>query len=95
VSITDNHGAITVQYVTIAIDGSNDAPTAVNDNVITDVGANGTVDVPAWALAANDTDPDTTDHLPVNSVGGGTGGNAVQFGDAFFIDDATPGGSFT
>ena len=31
----------------------------------------------------------------VNSIGSSTGGNAVGFGDVFFVDDATPGGSFT
>lgn len=95
VAVTDNHGVSSVQDVTIAITGTNDAPTAVNENVITDAGASGTIDIPAWALAANDTDPDTTDHLFVNALGAGTGGTAVGFIDAFFIDDATPGGSFT
>ena len=95
VSVTDNHGASTVQDVTVTINGVNEAPTAVSENVITDAGASGTVDIPAWALAANDTDPDTTDHVSVNSITSSTGGTAIQFGDVFFIDDATPGGSFT
>ena len=95
VSVTDDHGATTIQDVTIAIAGSNDAPTAVDDNVITDVGASGVVDIQPWMLAANDTDPDTTDHLTVGSVVSSTGGTAVPFGDVFFIDDATPGGAFT
>ena len=95
VSVTDDHGASTVQDVTITINGTNDAPTAVNENVIADSGPNGLVDIPAWALAANDTDPDATDHLFVNNIVSSTGGNAVGFIDAFFIDDATPGGSFT
>lgn len=95
VFVTDDHGASAAQTVSVAIEGTNDAPTAVNENVITDAGANGTIDIPAWALAANDTDPDTIDHLFVNALGAGTGGTAVGFVDAFFIDDATPGGSFT
>jgi VCBS repeat-containing protein len=95
VTITDDHGASTVQTVSIALDGSNDAPTAVSENVITDVGPNGTVDIPAWMLAANDTDPDTTDHVFANSIISSSGGSATAFGDAFFFDDATPGGSFT
>jgi VCBS repeat-containing protein len=94
VFVTDNHGAVTPQEVTIAIDGSNDAPTAVSENVVTDVGPNGTVDIPPWALAANDTDPDTADHVFANAILSSTGGTAVPFGDAFFIDDATLGGSF-
>jgi VCBS repeat-containing protein len=96
VSVTDNHGASSVQDVTVTINGTNEAPTAVSENVITDVDANGTVDIPAWALAANDTDPDLTDHVSVNSILSSTGGTAVLSGsDVFFTDDATPGGSFT
>ncbi|HEU0084505.1 MAG TPA: VCBS domain-containing protein [Bradyrhizobium sp.] len=92
VFVTDDHGASVEQDVTIAINGSNDTPTAVNETVITDVGAGGTVAIQPWALAANDTDPDTTDHVFVNNVFSGSGGSA---GFGFFTDDATPGGSFT
>jgi VCBS repeat-containing protein len=95
VFVTDDHGVSAEHDVTVAINGANDAPTAVGENVITDVGPSGTVDIPAWALAANDTDPDTADHLFANAIVSSSGGSAVGFGDAFFIDDATPGGSFT
>jgi VCBS repeat-containing protein len=96
VTVADNHGASTLQTVTIAIDGTNDAPTAVNDTVITDAGPNGTVIIAPWALGANDTDPDTTDHVSANSIGTSSGGSAGgAFGFAFFTDDATLGGSFT
>jgi VCBS repeat-containing protein len=96
VTVVDDHGASTLQTVTIAIDGTNDAPTAVNDTVITDAGPNGTVIIAPWALGANDTDPDTTDHVFANSIGTSTGGSAGgAFGFAFFTDDATLGGSFT
>jgi VCBS repeat-containing protein len=94
VFVTDDHGAVTPQNVTIAIDGSNDAPTAVSENIITDVGPGGVVDIQPWTLAANDTDPDTMDHLFVNSIPSSIGGTAVLVGDAFFTDDATLGGSF-
>jgi VCBS repeat-containing protein len=96
VFVTDDQGASVAQDVTITINGTNDAPTAVNDTVITDAGPNGTVIIAPWALAANDTDPDTTDQVFVNSIGtstGGSGGGA--FGFVFFSDDATLGGSFT
>jgi VCBS repeat-containing protein len=95
VFVTDDHGASVGQDVSVILNGVNDAPTAVSENVITDVGANGTVDIPAWALAANDTDPDALDHVFVNALVSSSGGTAVPFIDAFFIDDATPGGSFT
>lgn len=94
VSVTDDHGVSGVQDVTITMIGTNDAPTAVNENVVTDVDANHTVDIQPWMLAANDTDPDTADHLSVNSIGTSTGGTAFGFGDVFFTDDATLGGSF-
>jgi VCBS repeat-containing protein len=95
VFVTDEQGGSALQDVTVTINGANDAPTAVSENVITDVGAGGTVDIPIWALAANDTDPDQLDHVFVNALVSSSGGSAVGFGDAFFIDDATPGGSFT
>jgi VCBS repeat-containing protein len=92
VEVSDNHGGSTFQDVTVTINGTNDAPTAVSENVITDVGANGTVDIPAWALALNDTDPDTTDHVFAHSILSSSGGTAGSFS---FTDDATLGGSFT
>ncbi len=96
VMVADNHGASTPQTVTIAIDGTNDAPTAVNDTVITDAGPSGAVIIAPWALAANDTDPDTIDQHFVNSIGTSSGGSAGGiFGAVFFQDDATLGGSFT
>ena len=56
----------------------------------------GTVVIPAWALAANDTDPDTTDTSAVEQHRHQHGRQrGFAFGDAFFTDDATLGGSFT
>jgi Ca2+-binding RTX toxin-like protein len=67
----------------------------VNETVVSDAGAGGTIDVQNWMLTANDTDPDATDHLSVSSVGPGTGGGAFGVSsDAFFVDDSTLGGSF-
>lgn len=94
VTVADNHGGAAVQDVTITLNGTNDASTAVNDSVVTNVGAGGVVEIPSWALALNDTDPDSTDHVSVGNVTGSSGGTAIVSGDAFFIDDATPGGSF-
>jgi VCBS repeat-containing protein len=95
VVVQDGGGALAQQDVTVAINGANDAPTAVNETVISDAGASGVIDIPAWALAFNDSDPDTIDHLFVNSITSSSGGSAVPFGDVFFVDDATAGGSFT
>jgi VCBS repeat-containing protein len=95
VTITDDHGASSVQDIAITLNGTNDAPTAVDENVISDAGPSGIIDIQPWMLAANDTDPDTIDHLFVNNIVSSIGGSAVPFGDVFFVDDATPGGSFT
>lgn len=95
VTVADAHGGSTVQDIAVTLVGTNDAPTAVGESVVTDVDANGTVDIPTWALAANDTDPDLTDHLFVNGVTSSAGGTATLSGsDVLFSDDATPGGSF-
>jgi VCBS repeat-containing protein len=95
VNVTDNHGATTPTDVTITINGANDAPTAVGETVIADAGASGVIDIPGWALGLNDTDPDTIDHHTLGTVVSSTGGFAFKsLGDAFFIEDATPGGSF-
>jgi VCBS repeat-containing protein len=95
VTVNDAHGGSTVQDITVTMNGTNDAPTAVSENIITDAGANGTVDIPAWALAANDSDPDTIDHLSVGSiVSSSGGGTSVSGSDVSFADDATAGGSF-
>jgi VCBS repeat-containing protein len=95
VTVNDAHGGSTVQDITVTMNGTNDAPTAVSENIITDAGANGTVDIPTWALAANDSDPDTIDHLSVGSiVSSSGGGTSVSGSDVSFADDATAGGSF-
>ncbi|UPK25131.1 beta strand repeat-containing protein [Bradyrhizobium sp. 195] len=95
VTIADNNGGSTTQDVTVTIIGTNDAPTAVGETVITDVGANATVEIPSWALALNDTDPDAIDQLSLGSITASSGGGAVNFSNVFFGDDATLGGSFS
>ena len=95
VTIADANGGSTSQDVTVTLNGTNDAPTAVGETIITDAGPSSTTDIPVWALTLNDTDPDTSDHVTVNSIGTSSGGSAVPFGDVFFVDDATLGGSFT
>jgi VCBS repeat-containing protein len=92
VLVTDDHGGVAAQDVTITINGTNDAPTAVGENIITDVGTSGIVNIQPWMLAANDTDTDTIDHLSFNSVVSSSGGGAS--GAVSFVDDGTLGGSF-
>ncbi len=95
VLIAGEGGATVGQNVAVTLHGANDAPTAVADTIITDVGANGTVRIPHWALVVNDTDPDANDALFANDILSSSGGNAFPSFDAYFEDDATPGGSFT
>lgn len=95
VTVDDGHGSSVIQNVTVTIDGTNDAPTAVGETVVTDAGPGGSVAIAAWALALNDTDPDTADNVGLGSITSSSGGSAgAAFGFAFFTDDATAGGSF-
>jgi len=95
VTVDDGHGGTAVQDVTVTLNGTNDAPTAVGETVVTDAGAGGSIAIAAWALALNDTDPDTSDGHSLGAVTGSSGGSAgAAFGFAFFTDDATAGGSF-
>lgn len=94
VTVTDDHGESSVQDVTITLNGTNDAPAAASDNVVTDAGAGGVVNIPSWALTLNDSDPDAADHVSVGAITSNTGGTAIVFGNTFFLDDATEGGSF-
>jgi VCBS repeat-containing protein len=95
VFVTDDNGASVAQDVTITINGTNDGPAAVDETIVSDASPDGIIGIPAWVLALNDTDPDTIDDLFVNSIVSSTGGDAVPFGDVFFFDDSTAGGSFT
>ena len=68
----DETGATATAQVTVTVTGANDAPTA-NDDTDT-VGEDGTVDID---VLANDTDPDTTDTLSVQSFTATTNGGSV------------------
>jgi VCBS repeat-containing protein len=95
VEVADNHGGTTEQDVTITILGTNDAPTAAAQNIITDAGPNGVLFIPDWAMVANASDPDTADTLSVGATSNQSGGGASPFGSSvFFEDDATLGASF-
>lgn len=95
VTIADNNGGSTTQDVSVTINGTNDAPTAVSETVVTDVGPGGSVAIPTWALASNDNDPDTTDHLLLGAITASSGGSAgLVAGQVVFTDDAILGGSF-
>ena len=91
--VTDDQGGSTTQDVTIAINGANDAPTAVGENIITDVGRTGS--------SASSLDARRQRHRSGHDgscvrqqLVSSSGGDAVPFSDAFFLDDSTLGGSF-
>jgi VCBS repeat-containing protein len=96
VSITGLQGGSVQQDIAIAISGSNDAPSAVADSIITNVAAPGPVLIPGWALGWNDTDPDTTDILSVaDATGIGDDAAFASGGFVQFFDGGTEGGEFT
>jgi Ca2+-binding RTX toxin-like protein len=95
VVITGDGGAQTFQDVSVTLNGTNDAPTTVGaDHVITNADAGGGFFLPTWALTLNDSDPDLTDTLSVNSVTSETGVSTFLFGGVIVFDDGTLGGSF-
>ncbi|WP_421783898.1 DUF5801 repeats-in-toxin domain-containing protein [Kiloniella litopenaei] len=64
-TMSDDSGASASATATIVVTGSNDAPVAVDDIVLTNV--QGEIDIPDWALLQNDTDVDG-DALTVDGV---------------------------
>jgi hypothetical protein len=81
--------------VNITITGTNDAPVAVSDNVITNNGLGDSFLIPEWALLANDHDPEG-DSIAIESVFGGVDGEAtLTNGNVSFLDqNDSDGGSF-
>ncbi|MGY4282687.1 VCBS repeat-containing protein [Bradyrhizobium sp. LM2.7] len=69
IAVSDNHGATSVEPVTIVMDGGNDNPTAVTDSNGVAKGATLSAAASVGVLA-NDTDPDVHDHLAVSAVSG-------------------------
>jgi VCBS repeat-containing protein len=61
-TITDGHGGTSTKDVVVEITGKADAADAVDDILLTNVGAFGSVTLPEWALLANDKDI-STEHI--------------------------------
>jgi VCBS repeat-containing protein len=96
VNVVDDHGGSTEQDVTVTMVGTNDAPSAAAQTIVTDADINNTVAIPGWALAQSGTDPDRSDTLSLLAAGPGSDGTANSSGgNAFFTDNGTLGGSFT
>jgi VCBS repeat-containing protein len=77
VTVDDGHGGTASQVVNITITGTNDAPVAVSDNVISDKGFGDEVFIPEWALLANDHDPEG-DAIDVDGVSDAVNGTAIH-----------------
>ena len=99
-TLTDTFTVTTIdgtpKVITITINGANDSPTA-HDDVLpppqpgqANVSQGSTLTIAASTLLANDTDPDTGDHLAVVSVSGNSAnGAAVTLSGTDIIYDPT------
>jgi Ca2+-binding RTX toxin-like protein len=97
--ITVNDGLLSsaVATTTVHVAATNDAPSANNDTVITNVAANTAFTISQAALLANDTDPEGSP-VTITAVGGANGlasGPTLAAGGITLSDNATAGGSFT
>lgn len=90
--IDDSHTTTTTIHVT-PID---DAPTAVDDNVITNINFDDhALQIPVSALIANDSDPDNAlDQLSISNVGPGSDGNVSLGNGVINFTDEDSDGSF-
>ncbi|CAN7528566.1 VCBS domain-containing protein [Mesorhizobium sp. LjNodule214] len=83
--------------VHIDILGTNDGPAALGDNVITNLVLGSAINIPEWALLAND----PASAIDVSSAGSATGGTVSHTagtsanGTVTFTDAAPAGGTFT
>ncbi len=75
-NVVDGNGGSVAQSATITINGVNDAAVAVNDNATTAEDTPVTINV-----LANDSDPDTSDTLSIDSFTNGTHGTVSQSGN--------------
>ncbi|WP_051677361.1 peroxidase family protein [Bradyrhizobium sp. URHD0069] len=97
--VTVNDGLLdsAVAVTTVHVLPSNDAPSANNDAVITNVAANTSFSISQAALLANDADPEGS-AVTISAVGGASGlatGPTVGAGVITLSDNTTAGGSFT
>jgi len=93
-NVTDGHGGVTVQKYEFTVIGAADggAADAVNDTILTNVGAGVAVTVPEWAMVANDKDSSTEHLTGLVAPSSGLSGASVV-GGFTFTDDATNGGT--
>ncbi|WP_376690798.1 tandem-95 repeat protein [Wenzhouxiangella sp. EGI_FJ10409] len=88
-TIEDPDGSADTATVTVTVDGVNDAPTASDDAFATDENT----PITTTSVLANDTDPDTSDTLSLDSIDTtATAGVVTDNGDGTF--DYDPNGQF-
>ena len=96
VTVNDGLANSNVATSTIHVVSVNDAPSAANDRLITNI-ANANFAVPEWAFLANDTDVDSTT-LDITSVSGASGLSNLSLattpGSITMADTGSAGGSF-
>ncbi len=95
VSVHDGESSSNFATTTVNVTTLDDPTNANNDTILTNVSDGAVIDIPTWALLANDTDPD--DALSVTAVSGANGvaGLGLAGGTVSFTDPLPGGGSFT
>ena len=99
VQVSDEYNATDIQSIAVTVT-ENQPPVAVADNVITNISRNQPVNIPEWALLANDSDPnlDPIDVLDVSATGGGTATHTLGTGTdgyvTFIPNNSDEGGAF-
>ena len=94
-TLIDNDGDTDGATLHIGIDPGNGPLVVRDDNVIARYSSNGTVEIPDWALLANDTPPDGVDQA-ITGIDSSDGADSVTLSpdSVSFDDDGTSGGSF-
>ena len=98
---TENFDVVSADgtHTSVAIDilGTADGPAALGDNIITNLALGNAINIPEWALIAND----TGSPIDVSGAGSATGGTVSHTpgtganGTVTFTDAAPAGGTFT
>ena len=86
---------VVANALTVTLNGANDVPTATAETIVTNIAIGTNFTVPAWALLANDIDPDAGAVLNVAAVTNAAGATATLAAGIVTLNDTTPvGGSF-
>ncbi|WP_301102170.1 tandem-95 repeat protein, partial [Propionivibrio sp.] len=92
-TLRDAAGLTSSNTLTVTINGSNDAPLAVDDIVITNIAAGQAIPIPSSALLVNDSDPDSGANLSLSSVSSAQNGTVLGTNPVVFTDTTSFGTS--